>query len=55
MEPLAYTIADARRVSGLGTTKIFELLADGRLASSKIGRRRLIHADSLKRLIAEGC
>ncbi len=55
MEPLAYTVADASRVARLGQTKLFELIASGRLASSKVGRKRLIHADSLRKLIAEGC
>lgn len=54
-QPLAYDVATACRVSSLGQTKIFELLASGRLASSKIGKRRLIHADSLRKLIEEGC
>jgi excisionase family DNA binding protein len=55
LEPLAYTVADASRVAGIGQTKIFELLGSGRLAGSRVGRRRLIHADSLRQLIAEGC
>jgi excisionase family DNA binding protein len=55
MEPLAYTVADASRVARIGQTKLFELIASGRLASSKVGRKRLIHAESLRKLIAEGC
>ena len=55
LEPLAYTVADASRVARIGQTKIFELIGNGRLASSKVGRKRLIHADSLRKLIAEGC
>ena len=55
LEPLAYTVADAIRVARIGQTKIFELIGTGRLASSKVGRKRLIHADSLRALIAEGC
>jgi len=53
--PLAYDMATASRVSSLGQTKLYELIADGRLATSKIGKRRLILADSLRRLISEGC
>jgi hypothetical protein len=53
--PIAYDIATAARVSSLGTTKIYELIAQGRLATSKIGKRRLVMADSLRRLVAEGC
>lgn len=53
--PLAYDMATACRVSSLGASKLYELIAEGRLSTSKVGKRRLIHADSLRRLIAEGC
>ncbi|WP_246027442.1 helix-turn-helix domain-containing protein [Novosphingobium umbonatum] len=53
--PLAYDIATAARISSIGQTKLFELIASGRLSTSKIGRRRLIHADSLHQLVKEGC
>ena len=36
-------------------TKLYELIADGRLATSKVGKRRLVLADSLRQLLAEGC
>ena len=55
VEPLAYTVADASRAAGIGQTKLFELIGNGKLESSKIGRKRLIPAAALKRLIAEGC
>ncbi len=53
--PIAYDIATAARVSSLGVTKLYQLIGEGRLATSKIGKRRLIMADSLRRLVAEGC
>lgn len=53
--PLAYDIATASRVSSIGRTRLYELIAQGRLATSKIGKRRIIHADSLRSLLAEGC
>lgn len=53
--PLAYDIATAARVSALGKSKLYELIAEGRLVSSKVGKRRLVLADSLHKLIAEGC
>lgn len=53
--PLAYDIATASRVSTIGKTRLYELIDEGRLASTKIGKRRLILADSLRSLIAEGC
>jgi hypothetical protein len=32
-EPIAYSVADAMRVSSLGKTKLYALLKDGRLES----------------------
>ena len=53
--PLAYDVATASRVSTIGKTRLYELMAEGRLESRRIGRRRVILADSLRALIAEGC
>lgn len=53
MERLTYSIKDAGHVLSLGTTKIYELLADGQLKSVKIGRKTLVTADSIKALIRE--
>lgn len=50
-EPLAYRINDAARVAGLGRTKIYQLIADGRLQAIRVGGRRLIPAWSLRSLI----
>ena len=52
IEPLAYSIADACRVSSIGKTRLYELIAEGRLESTAIGKRRLVRAESLRRLIA---
>jgi hypothetical protein len=38
---------EAKRQSGLGRSTISQLIADQRVRSSKIGRRRLIHLPSL--------
>lgn len=54
VEPLAYSVADARRLIGIGKTKTFELLANGRLERTKVGRRTLVTAQSIRTLIAEG-
>jgi len=51
LEPLAYSIADACRVSSIGKTRIYSLIAEGRLEVRKIGKRTLIPAASLRRLI----
>ena len=39
------------RLSGLGRTKVYELLGDGTLNSITIGKRRLIVLDSYRSLI----
>ena len=51
-EPLAYSIDDACRVSSIGKTRLYQLMNEGRLASTLVGKRRLIPADALRRLIA---
>lgn len=55
IKPLALSVDEACKVSRLGRTRIYELVNSGQLTSIKLGRRRLIHADSLHRLIQEGC
>lgn len=49
---VAYRINDAVQISGLGRSKIYELIATGDLESVKIGGRRLIIADSLRGLLS---
>jgi len=49
--PLAYTIAEAARITTLGRTRIYELIKDGTLQSRKIGKRNIIPASSLRALI----
>lgn len=51
---LAYRINDASRVSGLGRTKLYQLIGEGRLKVVKIGGRTLIPAVELRRLIMGG-
>jgi excisionase family DNA binding protein len=45
------TVAEACEASGLGRTKIYEAMADGRLASTKIDNRRLIIVASLIKML----
>ena len=51
MEPLTVTVAGAKRALGIGTTKIYELIGQGRLRTVKLGRRTLIRTDSIHALI----
>lgn len=52
MEQLAVSINDTARALGMGRTSVYEMIADGRLEAFKLGRRRLVKAESIRRLIA---
>jgi excisionase family DNA binding protein len=52
MEPLALSINDAAKTLGLGRTSIYAMIADGRLEAFRLGRRRLVRMESIKRLVA---
>lgn len=54
LAPLAYSVADASRVSSLCKTSIYGLIREGRLEARKIGKRTVIPAASLRRLIEAG-
>lgn len=51
MQQLAYSINDTARALSLGRTSIYAMIADGRLEAFKLGRRRLVKAESVRRLI----
>ena len=53
MDRLAYSINETARTLSMGRTSIYAMIADGRLEAFKLGRRTLIRAESIKRLIAE--
>jgi len=53
MDRLAYSINDTARILSLGRTSVYAMIADGRLEAFKLGRRTLIKADSIRRLISE--
>lgn len=48
---LTCTVAEACEATGLGRTKIYELIGDGRIATTTIGRRRLVIVQSLLALV----
>lgn len=51
MEPVTISITGASKALGLGRTTIYALIADGRLETVKLGRRRLIKTASIRQLI----
>lgn len=48
-DPLAYTVKEACRVAGCGTTKLYEAISNGDITPRKLGRRTLILASDLRR------
>ena len=51
MEQLAYSINDTAKTLSLGRTTIYLLIKEGRLETFKLGRRTLVKADSIRRLV----
>lgn len=52
-EPLAVRIPDAVRMTGIGRSKLYELIASGDLETVKIGRCTLVTMDALRGLLAK--
>lgn len=51
MEILLVSIPDAAKALSVGRTTVYELMRTGQLDTRKMGRRRLITAVSLRRLV----
>lgn len=51
MKPLTIPIKTFRHVSGIGTTKTYQLINRGVLRTIKIGRRTLITMESVEALL----
>jgi excisionase family DNA binding protein len=47
MGKLAYRFPEAVEVSGIGKTKLYDLIAQGKIEAVRVGRRRLVLASSL--------
>jgi excisionase family DNA binding protein len=53
MQALSCSIKDAVAATGLSRSTIYNLIADDRIATVKIGKRRLVQVASLKALTGE--
>ena len=51
LQPLAYRVNDAIKVSGLSRSSIYKLIGEGKLRSVLVAGRRLIPANSLHALL----
>ncbi|MEG8032660.1 helix-turn-helix domain-containing protein [Sphingomonas aurantiaca] len=45
------TVREACEMTGLGKTKLYELMNQGALQTTTIGRRRLVKIDSIRALV----
>jgi len=45
------TIAEACEATGLGRSKLYELIGEGQIDTTTVGRRRLVRVPSLLRLV----
>jgi excisionase family DNA binding protein len=50
LDTLLCSIPDAAKALGVGRSKLYELIAEGRLETVTIGRRRLVRTDSIRAL-----
>jgi hypothetical protein len=50
-DAIGYTIPDACRVSGVGRTKMYELIAKKRIKVSRAAGRVIVVGDSLRELL----
>ncbi len=52
MDKLLYTVAEVQALTGLGKSKLYDLIRDGSLESVKIGGSRRVPADALRDFVA---
>ena len=51
MDKLAYSISETAKALSLGRTSVYALIAQGRLETFQLGTRRLVKAESIRRLV----
>jgi len=50
-EPMTTTIHGVCEMTSLGRTKVYQLIREGRLKATAVGRRRLVFTDSIRALL----
>lgn len=50
---LGYTVDQFVEATGVGRTTVYGLIRDGKLATKKFGKRRIVLADSARQLFQE--
>lgn len=51
MEAMLCGVPEAAKALGLGRSKVYDLIAEGKLEAVKIGTRRLVRVASIKALV----
>jgi len=54
LKPITVTVPTALAVTGLGRTKVYELVKEGRVRTVAIGRRTLVIYADLEKLVETG-
>jgi excisionase family DNA binding protein len=53
--PLAHPVHTAAQLLGIGPSKTWALIAEGKIRATRIGRRTLISAREIERVLETGC
>lgn len=53
-QPIAVRVKEACRLTGIGRSKLYELIADGHVEIVKVGAMTLVPLESLRGLIERG-
>lgn len=53
-DPISVRVAEAIRLTGIGRSKLYELIASGDIEAIKVGRCTLIPMTSLRALVCRG-
>ncbi len=51
MQPIMCSVNDAARAIGVGRVTLYKLINTGALATVKLGKRRLISVESVRKLV----
>ena len=51
LKPIATTVGETCRLTGLGRTKVYELISQQQLKSVAVGKRRLVLLESIEALL----
>lgn len=51
MQQITCSVDEAAKALGIGRVTLYKYINDGTLQSARVGKRRLIHVDSIRRLI----